>query len=208
MQGAVAASFRMPPRMSPHSKGASLHACPLQFRSATPADGAALWRLIQATGTLELNSAYCYLLMASDFGRTCLIAEEGGEVVGAVIGYHPPEQADTAFVWQVGLLPRLRGQGLGVTLLQQWIALPANQSCRWVTATVDDGNAPSQALFKRFANRHSVDCQVRAHFTADLFPHDHPAEPMYRIGPLARTQTAARSRHSEHNETTRSASSI
>jgi L-2,4-diaminobutyric acid acetyltransferase len=173
--------------MSTRSRIESSQVPSLQFRSAQPTDGAALWRLIQATGTLELNSAYFYLLFATDFGRTCLIAEEAGEVVGAVIGYHPPEQADTAFVWQVGLMPRLRGQGLGLALLQQWVALPANQQCRWVTATVDDDNAASKALFHRFALEHATDCQVQPHFTADLFPGDHPAEPLYRIGPLSRT---------------------
>ena len=168
----------------PNSRIESSHAPTQQFRSAKPSDGAALWRLIQATGTLELNSAYFYLLFATDFGSTCLIAEEAGEVVGAVIGYHPPEQESTAFVWQVGVLPRLRGQGLGLTLLEQWLALPANQGCQWVTATVDDDNAASQALFKRFAVRHATECEVTPHFTADLFPPGHPAEPLYRIGPL------------------------
>ncbi|AOW14136.1 diaminobutyrate acetyltransferase [Hydrogenophaga crassostreae] len=171
--------------MSIRSRNESSHAPSLQFRSALPTDGAALWRLIQATGTLELNSAYFYLLFATDFGRTCLIAEEAGEVVGAVIGYHPPEQESTAFVWQVGLLPRLRGRGLGLALLEQWIALPANRGCQWVTATVDDDNAASQALFKRFAVQHAAECQVTPHFTADLFPAGHPAEPLYRIGPLS-----------------------
>ena len=156
-----------------------------RFRSALPSDGAPLWRLVQAAGTLELNSAYFYLLFATDFGRTCLIAEEAGEVVGAVIGYHPPEQADTAFVWQIGLLPRLQGQGLGVELLKQWIALPANQSCRWVTATVADDNAASKALFQRFAQHSGAACHVQSHFTADLFPVGHPPEPLYRIGPIA-----------------------
>ncbi len=161
----------------------------LTFRSAQPQDGAALWHLIQATGTLELNSAYFYLLFATDFGRTCLIVEQGDELIGAVIGYHPPEQARTAFVWQVGLLPRLRGKGLGVELLQRWIELPANQDRLWVTATVADDNAASQALFQRFAQQRGTECNVQTHFTADLFPIDHPPEPLYRVGPLPRAVT-------------------
>ena len=42
-----------------------------RYRSAVPSDGASLWHLVQAAGTLELNSAYFYLLFATDFGRTC-----------------------------------------------------------------------------------------------------------------------------------------
>jgi L-2,4-diaminobutyric acid acetyltransferase len=148
----------------------SSHAHAIQFRSAQPSDGASLWHLVQQAGTLELNSAYFYLLFATDFGRTCLIAEEAGEVVGAVIGYHPPDQTETAFVWQVGVLPKLHGQGLGVELLKRWIALPANRSCRWVTATVAE----------------DTECRTQTHFTADLFPIEHPPEPLVRVGPFKR----------------------
>lgn len=164
---------------------------PLHFRSTRPADGASLWRLVQSTGALEPNTPYAYLLLASDFGRTCLVAEQDGHVVGAVIGYHPPGQARTAFVWQIGLTHALRGRGLGLELLQRWIALPANQDCVWVTATVAEDNAASQALFTRFAAVHDAPCEVLPHFTADLFPMEHPPEPLYRIGPLQRTSSTA-----------------
>ncbi|ENO89116.1 diaminobutyrate acetyltransferase [Thauera linaloolentis] len=157
---------------------------PLHFRPARPDDGAALWRLVGATGALELNSAYFYLLFAADFGDTCLVAEHDGRMVGAVVGYHPPRQTDTAFVWQIGVLPEHRGQGLGLKLLQEWSALPANRGCRWVTATVADDNTASQALFRRFARDCGTDCAVSPLFTADMFPCPHPAEPLYRIGPL------------------------
>lgn len=177
--------------MSSQSPRATHTFSSFHFRSARPADGASLWRLVQATGALEPNTPYAYLLLASDFGNTCLVAEQDGHVVGAVIGYHPPEQPRTAFVWQVGLLPALRGQGMGLELLQRWIALPANQDCEWVTATVAGDNTASQALFKRFAALHDAPCEVRPHFTADLFPMEHPAEPLYRIGPLQRTTAAA-----------------
>ncbi|WP_372656739.1 diaminobutyrate acetyltransferase [Hydrogenophaga sp.] len=157
-----------------------------RFRSTSAADGAALWRLVQASGTLELNSAYFYLLLATDFGRTCLVAENDTGVVGAVIGYHPPEQAHTAFVWQVAVHPDCRGQGLGPVLLHQWLDLPANRTCTWVTATVEDNNAPSQALFRRFARERGAPLQTQPLFTPDLFPQDHPAEPLLRIGPIER----------------------
>jgi L-2,4-diaminobutyric acid acetyltransferase len=164
---------------------------PFQFRSARPEDGASLWRLVQASGTLELNSAYFYLLFATYFGSTCLVAEHQGQVAGAVIGYHPPQQAHTAFVWQIGLLPEFRGQGLGTALLHEWLDLPANQDCTWVTATVADDNTASQALFRRFARERWAACVSQPLFTAEMFPVDHPAEPLLRIGPIARTPSAA-----------------
>lgn len=159
---------------------------PIRFRSTRPSDGTALWQFVQATGTLEPNSVYFYVLFAADFGDTCLVAEQDGRIVGAVIGFHPPREADTAFVWQVGVLPEQRGQGLGLQLLQQWLSLPANACCRWVTATVADDNLASSALFHRLAREHDTRCQVTPYFTIDLFPADHPAEPLLRVGPIAR----------------------
>jgi len=156
----------------------------ISFRPARPTDGAALWQLVRATGTLEANSAYAYVLLATDFADTCLVAERGGELVGAVIGYHPPREPDTAFVWQVGVRPDCQGQGLGLRLLQHWQALPAQAGRRWVTATVAEDNRASQALFRRFAHALGTGCQVHPHFPAELFPAGHAAEPLYRIGPI------------------------
>lgn len=172
--------------MTPTDRTTHTTASPFVFRSAGPSDGAAVWRLVQATGALEANSPYCYLLLVTDFSDTCLIAEQDGEVVGVVLGYHPPHQPKTAFVWQIGVLPTLRGCGLGLRMLQAWMDLPANAACQWVTATVAEDNPASQALFGRLAATQHTGCEVLPHFRAHQFPHEHPAEPLYRIGPLAR----------------------
>lgn len=183
---------RQTDRMTDTDRSKASSTTPIVFRSARPEDGAAIWRLVQATGKLELNSAYFYLVFATDFGDTCLVAERGDTVVGAVVGYHPPRHPDTAFVWQVGVLPEVRGQGLGSRLLEAWLHLPANRRCRWVTATVAEDNAPSRALFARFARTQGVICTVSPHFTPDSFPHEHPAEPLLRIGPFQRDESVAR----------------
>lgn len=158
---------------------------PLEFRSARHGDGADLWRLVQRVGTLELNSAYFYMLFASDFGDTCLVAEHGGRPVGTVIGYRPPRDPYSAFVWQIGIAPELRGHRLGARLLQAWLDLPANRDARWLTATVASDNLPSQKLFRGFARLTGVSCDESDHFPAEQFPHEHPAERLFRIGPLS-----------------------
>lgn len=157
---------------------------PLRLRPARHGDGAALWQLVRQAGTLELNSAYFYMLFASDFGDTCLIAEQDGKIAGAVIGYRPPRDPDSAFVWQIGLAPALRGRGMGARLLESWLSLPANSTARWLTATVATDNLPSQKLFRGFARLAGVQCEESDHFTADQFPHEHPAERLFRVGPL------------------------
>jgi L-2,4-diaminobutyric acid acetyltransferase len=170
----------------PTVKNPTASAISFHFRAAQSRDGAALWRLARATGTLELNSAYFYMVFATDFARTCLVAEHEGQVIGMVVGYQPPDQPDTAFVWQVGLLPEHQGRGLGLQLLQHWLDLPALSACRFVTATVADDNPASQALFQRLARTHGVACEVRPHFTTDMFPQAHSPEPLFRVGPLQR----------------------
>jgi len=172
----------------------------ITFRSATVRDGAALWRLVREAGTLEANTAYFYLVFASDFGGTCLIAERAGGPVGAVIGYRPPREPEAAFVWQIGVARSERGRGLGKALLRRWLELPAVRDARWLTATVSDDNAPSRRLFAAMARELGVACTVLPHFTEDLFPAGHPAEPLYRIGPLPR---ATRHQNPNREEKTR-----
>ena len=162
----------------------------LRYRAARKEDGAAMWSLVQSAGTLEVNSAYFYLLFATDFGDTCLIAEQDDKVVGAVIGYRPPMDPQAAFVWQIGLAPEIQGKGLGKRLLAEWLDLPGNRDARWVTATVATDNAPSRGLFQGFARDCGVDCDIADHFTPQLFPHDHPAEQLFRVGPIARDEGA------------------
>lgn len=159
----------------------------ITFRPACKDDGAALWNLVRSAGTLELNSAYFYLLFATDFGDTCLVAEHEDRILGAVIGYRPPRDASAAFVWQIGLSPDMQGRGLGTRLLAEWLKLPANADARWVTATVSEDNTASQRLFQSFARANGVDCVITEHFTSAMFPHEHPPEQHFRIGPLART---------------------
>lgn len=163
----------------------------LCYRSAIPQDGQALWELVRDAGTLELNSAYFYLVFATDFGNTCLVAEQDGEMVGAVIGYRPPREPESAFVWQIGVSPAMRGRGLGKALLRQWLQLPAVRDARWLTATISADNEASRRLFESVARDLGTGCDVQPHFTADLFPAGHPAEPLYRIGPLAESAPCA-----------------
>ena len=157
------------------------------FRRARADDGLAAWELVKAAGTLDVNSAYFYVLFCTDFSETCLIVECAGEPVGVIIGYHPPGQEDTAFCWQVGVVPTHRGKGLALQMLKSWLDLPTNQAVRWVTATVAPNNEASKRLFCRLAADLNITCEVRDHFTEKHFPKGHAPEPLYRIGPIDRS---------------------
>lgn len=165
------------------------------FRSANTSDGARMWSFVNEHGVLELNSAYCYMLMATHFGRHCLVAETAEQadtnvdrrLAGFVLSYRPPAQPQDLFVWQIGVHPEMRGRGLAKRMLHQLLTLPANRGVQYITATVATGNEPSRALFRGFARDTNVACNESEFFTADMFPAElggHEAEDLFRIGPL------------------------
>jgi len=170
--------------MSPEAAARQEASIAVTFRRPCAEDGAAMWRLVKEMGTLELNSAYFYVLFARDFGETGVVAETvDGHLAGFVVGHHPPARPDAVFVWQIGVAPWMRRQGLGRRMLE---ALVARQSghVQWLEATVSPDNEPSMGLFRSFADDRGVDCSESDYLEARLFPGAHEAERLFRIGPL------------------------
>lgn len=162
----------------------------LTFRRPTYADGAAMWDLTKSTGVLDLNSSYAYLMMAKWYADTCVVAEEigpqGSRVVGFVIGFVPPRQPDSIFVWQVGVDGSQQGKGLGKKLLRHFVN-GAPRDVKYLEATVTPSNAPSENLFRSFGRMSGAEVTVDKCFPAHAFPGEgHEPEHLFRIGPLAR----------------------
>ncbi len=154
------------------------------LRRPTERDAAPVWRLLERTGGLERNSCYAYLLLCSDFADTCLVAEREGELVGFVLGYRPPARRDELFVWQIGVAPEARGEGLGTRLLAAVLQQPGCKDVRYLTATVSPDNEASRRTFAALARQRGVACEVGPRFGGALFPEPHPDEEQVRIGPL------------------------
>lgn len=166
-----------PDNQSPDTDGIS-------FRRATHEDGAAIWKLVDESGALDANSPYAYLMMGKWFSDTCVVAEnENDEIVGFVIGFVPPRQRDTAFVWQIGVDEKSRSRGLGRRLLNSFA--DHAPGVRFVEATVTPSNDASEALFRGFARSRNALCAVSDIFPAEAFPTEgHECERLFRIGPL------------------------
>ncbi|MFA7429084.1 MAG: diaminobutyrate acetyltransferase [Rhodospirillaceae bacterium] len=160
----------------------------ITFRRPTHHDGAAMWRLVRDSGALDENSAYAYLMMGEWFADTCVVAEDGpsSRLAGFVMGFVPPRQPDTLFVWQVGVDHQHRGRGLGLRLLTQLIA-EAPPPVRFLEATVTPSNAASEALFGAAARAHDAAIEITDLFGSDAFPGTgHEPERRFRIGPILR----------------------
>ncbi|GFG55529.1 diaminobutyrate acetyltransferase [Mycolicibacterium agri] len=146
-------------------------------------------RLVAETGVLDVNSTYAYLLMATDFAETSIVADRDGEICGLITGYHPPTRPEVLFVWQVAVARATRGTGLAATMLDTLVhRVRRNRHGHPVTveATVSPGNSASRALFGSFARRHGVPMVEQPCFTAaQLDPNNgHEDEPILSIGPL------------------------
>jgi len=155
------------------------------FRQPGREDGPTLWRLARASGGLEVNSAYSYIMMAHFFGPTCVLAEDAGRPIGFVSGFIPPERPDTVFVWQIGVDPGERGRGLGRAMLSALVSRPACATVRYLDATVTPSNRASRSLFSGFARAMGTAMAESEGFPASLFPEGaHEAEHLLRIGPF------------------------
>lgn len=157
----------------------------ISYRKPTIEDGTLIWQLVRDSGTLDLNSTYCYLLLCKHFSETCAVAEANGKIVGFVIAYLLPQRADTLFVWQIGITHTMRGQGLATRLLQELLQRDVCHCVRFVEATVGPTNQASRALFTALAQRLNTELTEQPCFDAALFPHgNHEAENLFRIGPF------------------------
>ncbi|HVH40492.1 MAG TPA: diaminobutyrate acetyltransferase [Gemmatimonadaceae bacterium] len=154
------------------------------LRAPQVADAASIWKLLPEVGNLERNSAYAYLLLCSHFAATSLVAVCEREIAGFVLAYRPPTEPTSLFVWQVGVAPAARGEGLGTRMLDGVLALPGCKGVSHLTATVSPDNLPSLALFRGYARRRGVACELGRGYPATLFPAPHPDEDLLRIGPL------------------------
>jgi L-2,4-diaminobutyric acid acetyltransferase len=155
----------------------------LRFRRPCPDDGRDLWRIASEVG-LDLNSPYAYVLWGAFFAETSAVAVDPADtVVGFVTGFRPPGREDELFLWQIGVDPTARRQGIGARLLDH---VTDQAGPRFVEATVNPSNAASAALFRVFGARHGALVAETPLFGAELFPDGHEAEVLFRIGPFDR----------------------
>lgn len=152
------------------------------MRNPSVADGPRLWAMIRDTPDLDLNSPYCYLLLADHFTDTCVLAEFGGEPVGAVLAYAKPGDPTTLFVWQVVVARTHRELGIGRRMLDHLVTRVAPVR---LEATVGPSNHASRRMFQSLARRRGAEFESRPWLGAEDFPEPgHEAEDLIRIGPF------------------------
>lgn len=168
------------------SQNSKLHVA-IEYNRVQEMDVVEVWKLVKDDETLELNSAYCYLMFSRFFPDTFIVAKAENKVIGFVIGFVEPISQDSLFVWQIGVSQRYRGMGIATELLQSLMQKGNSEmDVRMLEATVAPSNEPSISLFKRFAAKHHVPCIVSKGFDDAVFPpgSDHEPEDIIRLGPF------------------------
>ncbi len=158
----------------------------ITFRQPDPADGAKVWALIEAAGSLDVNSVYCYVLLCDYFRDTCVLAEMEDRLVGFVSAFIDPGQPETLFVWQIAVDAGVRSQRIGSRMLEALITPLIGNRIRYIETTISPDNRPSRALFNRFAAHCRAEIIEKQGYPKDWFPVQlgHEEERLYRIGPL------------------------
>lgn len=158
----------------------------LYFRSLRTKDGKDIWEIAKASGTLDLNSPYHYLIMCRHFGLTGLVAETQGRIVGFVTAYIPPETPDTLFVWQVAVDESARGSGIAKRMLVRVFENAKAVGVRYLSATITPSNQASINLFTAVARELKADFMFEGEFfsAADFGPNVHEPEVFFQIGPV------------------------
>lgn len=156
----------------------------LIFQHPAAKDGQKVWQLVKDTGVLDLNSAYCYILLCDHFKKTCMTAWQGNELVGFVSAYVLPETDDTLFIWQVAVSSKTRGKGVGKRLLKKLLNSDAGKAINRIQATVSPSNKASLALFESLARELKTELKISEGFSSDMFPGGgHEQEDLLTIGP-------------------------
>ncbi|UJF32351.1 diaminobutyrate acetyltransferase [Paenibacillus hexagrammi] len=155
------------------------------IRKARALDGKAVWKLVADSGKLDVNSAYCYIMLCEFFSETCYIAEIDGKPAGFVSSYVLPDHPDMLFVWQIVVAREYQGRGIAASLLQELVSSEACRQVRYVQATISPSNTASQTLFRRLASDLQAKLEIKEGFPATLFPGDaHEDEDLIQIGPF------------------------
>jgi L-2,4-diaminobutyric acid acetyltransferase len=156
------------------------------FRYPKIQDGKYFWEIAKASKTLDVNSAYHYLIMCRHFGRTCIAAEKQGRIIGFVTAYIPTDSPDTIFIWQVAVNEKERGQGLGAHMLLNVFKNVKTLSVKNLDATITPSNQASIKLFTAVARKLKAPFEFEKEFfsEANFGQNAHEPEILFHIGPI------------------------
>jgi L-2,4-diaminobutyric acid acetyltransferase len=124
----------------------------MMIRLMKQEDFSQVHEVVRATKLLDVHTVYTYWVMTSISPELMLVADKGGEISGFIAGFGPYKESHSAFIWQLGVLPKKRGLlGLGMALLQNFHNRSQRLGFRKYVFTIAPGNNKSRRLLAKFA---------------------------------------------------------
>lgn len=121
----------------------------LVIRHAKPSDYPPIIAVVDAWWDGRPMAAMLPKLFFVHFQPTSFVAEQGGEIVGFVVGFVSQTFPDVAYLHFVGVHPGFRGSGLGRTLYERFFAAAKDLNCRMVRCVTSPVNKGSIAFHRR-----------------------------------------------------------
>ena len=106
----------------------------LSIRQAEPRDYEPVLRLLRGRWGGKPLAAVLPRHLFARVRPTSVVAEEGGELRGALVGFRSPARPERAYVHLVGVDPRCRGQEVGRLLYERFLAGARALGCTEVAA--------------------------------------------------------------------------
>ena len=116
----------------------------LRFRRPVEADHAVIVSQVDDWwGGRRLHDILPRLWFQHFTGTSWVVEDEGGRVVGFLVGFISPDRPDEAYIHMVGTSPNHRGAGLGRALYERFFADVKVRGARRVSAITWPGNRVS-----------------------------------------------------------------
>lgn len=125
----------------------------VSIRRAREKDYRDVHRFVSRCPPLECYPEHVYKILFRYQGDSCFIARTGDTIVGFVTLLACRDRRDTFFLWQIGVVPAVRGKGIGRRILREAVRRVRRKGCRRIEVTIEPENQPSLKLFRSMGYR-------------------------------------------------------
>jgi len=122
----------------------------MKIRNVNTQDAPTLRKLASLCPPLDLHTPYTYWLLTFMYSDTCFILEIDDKPVGFITSVYSKK---SLFIWQIGILPEYRHQGLSSALLKQVFTKADGLGISKVNVSITEDNQASNKSFETFCKK-------------------------------------------------------
>lgn len=131
----------------------SIYADDIHIEHVTPDEYNLMSDLARRCKPLDLHTDYTYWVLLSYFNDVCFVAYLQDKPIGFVSGI---TREKTGFIWQIGVLPEFRNQGVASLLLYNIFQRFDKIGINTVEVTIDSSNDTSFSVFQKYCKENNL----------------------------------------------------